>query len=154
VQFIDIRDLALWTLLTVENRHMGIFNAVGPATPLPMKALLQACKEVSGSDATFTWADAGFLEQQRVRPWLDMPVWIPGGGEMAGMTAVSNERAVARGLTFRPVRDTARDTLAWFQGLPADKQAELQKRAGLPAEREREVLTAWKQHQTGAAQAR
>jgi 2'-hydroxyisoflavone reductase len=72
---------------------------------------------------------------------------------MAGMTALSNARAVARGLTFRPVRDTARDTLAWFQGLPAEKQAELQKRAGLPAEREREVLAAWHQQQAGAAQA-
>ncbi len=154
VQVIDIRDLALWTILTVEKRHMGTFNAVGPASPLSMKGLLQACKEASGSDATFTWADAGFLEQQRVRAWMDMPVWIPGGGEMAGMTALSNARAVARGLTFRPVRDTVRDTLTWFQGLPPERQAELQKRAGLPPEREREVLAAWHQRQPGAAQAR
>jgi 2'-hydroxyisoflavone reductase len=153
VQFIDARDLALWTVLTVENRHLGTYNATGPATPLSMKALLQACKEASGSDATFTWASADFLEKQGVKPWSDMPVWIPASGEMAGMSAVSNERAVSRGLTFRPVGQTAKDTLTWFQGLPAERQAELEKRAGLPAEREREVLAAWHQQQVGAAKA-
>jgi 2'-hydroxyisoflavone reductase len=153
VQFIDVRDLALWTLLTVEQQHLGTYNATGPATPLTMKGLLQACKEASGGGATFTWAGADFLEKQGVKPWSDMPVWIPASGEMAGMSAVSNARAVARGLTFRPVRETARDTLTWFQGLPPERQAELQKRAGLPAEREREVLAAWHQQQAGAAKA-
>lgn len=148
-QFIDVRDLAEWTILTLENRDLGTFNAVGPDKPLRMRELLEACQKASGSDATFTWADAAFLEQQQVRPWMDMPVWIPPGGEMAGMSSVSNARAVARGLKFRPVVDTARDTLAWFNGLPAERQVELRKRAGLSPEREREVLTTWHQQRAG-----
>jgi 2'-hydroxyisoflavone reductase len=152
-QFIDVRDLAEWTLLTIENRDTGIFNATGPAKPLTMKGLLEACKEASGSNATFTWADAAFLEKHKVRAWMDMPVWVTPGGEMAGMSAVSNARAVARGLKFRPTVDTARDTLTWFNGLPPERQATLQKRAGLPPEREREVLAAWHQQQAGAAHA-
>ncbi|WNG54225.1 SDR family oxidoreductase [Archangium gephyra] len=152
-QVIDVRDLAEWTILTIENRDMGVFNATGPAKPLTMKGLLEACKQASNSDATFTWADAAFLEKHNVKAWMDMPVWVTPGGELAGMTAVSNARAVARGLKFRPTVDTARDTLTWFNGLPPERQAELQKRAGLPPEREREVLAAWHQQRSGAAHA-
>jgi 2'-hydroxyisoflavone reductase len=153
VQFIDVRDLAEWTILTLENRDVGTFNATGPAKPLTMKALLEACKQASNSNATFTWADAAFLEKHNVRAWMDMPVWVTPGGEMAGMSAVSNARAVARGLKFRPAVDTARDTLTWFNGLPPERQAELRKRAGLPPEREREVLAAWHQQRSGAGAA-
>lgn len=85
---------------------------------------------------------------------MDMPVWVTPGGEMAGMSSLSNARAVARGLKFRPAVDTARDTLAWFNGLPPERQAELKKRAGLTPEREREVLAAWHQQQSGSARAR
>ncbi|HZI10387.1 MAG TPA: SDR family oxidoreductase [Myxococcus sp.] len=152
-QFIDVRDLAEWTIRTLENRDVGTFNAAGPARPLTMREVLEACKQASGSNATFTWADAAFLEKHKVRPWMDMPVWVPAEGEMAGMSAVSNARAVARGLKFRPVVDTARDTLTWFNGLPAERQTELRKRAGLPPEREREVLAAWHQQRAGAAPA-
>ena len=152
-QFIDVRDLAEWTLLTIENREFGTFNATGPAKPLTMRELLEACKQASGSNATFTWADAAFLEKHKVRPWMDLPVWVPAQGEMAGMSSVSNAKAMARGLKFRPVGDTARDTLTWFNALPPERQAELRKRAGLPAEREREVLAAWHQEQGGAAKA-
>jgi 2'-hydroxyisoflavone reductase len=153
-QFIDVRDLAEWAILTVENRDVGTFNALGPDKPLTMKGLLEACKKASTSDATFTWADAAFLEKQNVRAWMDMPVWVTPDGEMAGMSSLSNARAVARGLKFRPTVDTARDTLAWFNGLPPERQVELRKRAGLPPEREREVLAAWHQQQAGTAQAR
>ena len=151
VQFIDVRDLAEWTILAIENRDMGVFNAVGPARPLTVREMLEACKQASGSNATFTWADAAFLERQNVRPWMDMPVWMPPTGELAGMSSVSNAKAMARGLKFRPVLDTARDTLTWFNGLPPERQAELRKRAGLTPEREREVLAAWHQQQAGAA---
>ncbi|PTL79825.1 SDR family oxidoreductase [Vitiosangium sp. GDMCC 1.1324] len=153
-QFIDVRDLAEWTLLAIENRDLGTFNATGPAKPLTMKELLEACRQASSGDAAFTWADAAFLETQSVRAWMDMPVWVTPEGEMAGMSAVSNARAVARGLKFRPTVDTARDTLAWFNGLPPERQAELQKRAGLSPEREREVLAAWRQQRAGSAHAR
>ncbi|MDQ3118282.1 MAG: epimerase, partial [Verrucomicrobiota bacterium] len=42
---------------------------------------------------------------------------------------------------FRPLPETARDTLAWFKTLPAERQAKL--KAGLTAEREKEVIDAW-----------
>jgi len=42
----------------------------------------------------------------------------------------------------RPERETARDLLAWWDTLPAERAAST--RAGLSAEKEAEVLAAWK----------
>ncbi|MDY7225983.1 SDR family oxidoreductase [Hyalangium rubrum] len=151
VQFIDVKDLAAFILRLVETKDMGVYNATGPASGMPMRKLLEACKTANGGDASFTWADAAFLEEQKVRPWSDMPVWIPRSSEMKGMGRVSNARAEARGLTLRPVEDTARDTLAWFKTQPAERQAKM--RSGLTPEREREVLAAWHQRQGSKAAA-
>nr|WP_225412643.1 SDR family oxidoreductase [Stigmatella hybrida] len=143
VQFIDVRDLAAFLVGLVENRDMGVFNATGPLETLSMRGLLEACRQANGGNATFTWADTAFLEAQKVSPWSDMPVWVPRATEMGGISRVSHARARARGLEFRPLEGTVRDTLAWFRTLPPERQAKL--RAGLSPEREREVLAAWGQ---------
>jgi 2'-hydroxyisoflavone reductase len=150
VQFIDVKDLAAFMLGLVEGQVTGVFNATGPANTLTMRGLLEACKQANGGDATFTWASTPFLEEQKVRPWSDMPVWIPrSDAEAGGMGRVSNARALARGLTFRPTVDTARDTLAWFKTQPPERQEKM--RSGLKPEREREVLAAWHQRSAGQA---
>jgi 2'-hydroxyisoflavone reductase len=113
-----------------------------------MGEMLDGIKGALKSDAKFTWANAEFLEEQKVAPWSDMPVWIPPTGEMGGMGRTSIKKAVAKGLTFRPLDVTARETLAWFKTLPADRQANL--KAGLKPEREKEVLEAWHARQKPA----
>lgn len=141
VQFIDARDIAEWTIRMVENGEVGIFNATGPTKPLGMGEMLDGIKTGVKSEAKFTWVNAEFLEAQKVAPWSDMPVWIPPSGEMGGMGRTSIQRALDKGLTFRPLPETARDTLAWFKTLPSDRQEKL--KAGLTADREKEVLAAW-----------
>src|SRR5205809_152314 len=91
------------------------------------------------SNVNFTWVSEEFLTQHKVEAWSDMPVWT---GKESGMNRTNISRALAKGLTFRPLGDTARDTLTWFKSLPQDRQSKL--RAGLTPEREAEVLAAWK----------
>jgi 2'-hydroxyisoflavone reductase len=140
VQFVDARDLAEWTIRVVEARSLGTFNAMGPATTLTMKGMVDGISNAIGSKATPVWAPAAFLEQQKVGAWGDMPVWIPAQGDTAGANRRTNGKAIAAGLTFRPLDVTARETLAWFRTLPGDRQKEL--RAGIKPEREQEVLAA------------
>jgi 2'-hydroxyisoflavone reductase len=147
VQYIDVRDLAEWVVHLVEARTMGVFNATGPAAPLTTKAFLEACKAGCGADgkpadASFTWVDTAFLEQEGVAPWQDLPVWVPAQGDSAGFATIDCRKAIAAGLKFRPAVDTAHDTLAWWQAQPEDRRAKL--RAGLTPEREAEVLAKWK----------
>jgi 2'-hydroxyisoflavone reductase len=141
VQFIDARDLAEWTIRMVEKGETGTYNATGPAKKLGIGEMLGGIEDANKSTAKFTWVPADFLEQQKVAPWSDMPVWIPPRGEEAGGNQINNQRALAKGLTFRPLAATARDTLAWFKTLPQDRQSHL--KAGLTQERETEVLAAW-----------
>src|SRR6184192_2288298 len=138
VQFIDARDLAEWTIRMAENRETGIYNATGPAKPLGIGGMLDGIKAALKSNATFTWVTEDFLTQQKVEPWSDMPVWT---GKESGVARAKIDRALSKGLTFRPLAETARDTLTWFKSLPRDRQGKL--RAGLTLEREMEVLNAW-----------
>ena len=93
-------------------------------------------------DAELAWVPTTFLDAQKVSAWSDMPVWVPGSGDTAGFHRRSIRRALAAGLTYRPLAATAADTLAWFRTQPAERQAKL--RAGLTPEREAEVLAKWK----------
>jgi 2'-hydroxyisoflavone reductase len=141
VQYVDARDLAEWIVTVVERRIAGVFNANGPEAPTNIAELLYGCKAVTGGTATFTWADADFLAEQQVAPWMQMTVWVPPRDGYEGFHRMSSARAIARGLAFRPLADTVRDTLDWFGTLPEERRRNL--RAGLPAEREAEVLAAW-----------
>ncbi|TVQ59829.1 MAG: NAD-dependent epimerase/dehydratase family protein [Phycisphaerales bacterium] len=146
IQFIDVRDLGDWIVNVAERNTTGVFNALGPNGGTTIGKLLQSCKDVSGSDARFVWADAAFLTEQGVAPWSQMTVWIPPVGGSAGFSRRSNARAVAAGLTFRTVDDTVRATLAWFNEQPAERRENL--RAGLDADLEAQVLEAWRERNT------
>jgi 2'-hydroxyisoflavone reductase len=142
VQFIDARDLAAFLVTVVEGGLHGAYNALGPSHELTFARMLAACKwSAPDSDATLTWVDQKFLLEREVKPWSELPVWIPDSPADVGFMRTSNAKAVAAGLTFRPVEETARDTLAWFNALP-DAAAHSWK-AGLTPERERSILEAW-----------
>ena len=141
VQFIDARDLADFIVLCLETKTLGTFNADAQAGSITIGQLLDTCKSVSKSDARFTWADAKFLEEQKIAPWSDMPVWAPAEGDDAGFGRVSAAKAKAAGLRYRPLADTVSDTLTWFRTEPAEHQAKL--KSGLTPEREAEALKAW-----------
>ena len=142
VQIVDARDLAEWTIRLVEARTLGTFNAMGPAREMTMRAMLEGVRDGVGSKAAFTWVPADFLDQQKVSAWGDMPAWVPGTGDTAGFGLRSNRRAVAAGLTFRPLATTAKDALAWWKEQPEDRRAK--PRAGIAPDREAQVLAAWK----------
>ena len=148
VQFIDVRDLGAWVVKTIDTKTMGVFNAT--SAPLRMGDVLDACKAASGGDARFTWVAAAFLAAQKVEEWSDLPVWTSPLGSDAGAGQVSNARAVAKGLAFRPLKATAKDTLDWWRTLPRERTDKL--KSGLSPEREAAVLAAW--HKSHEAQAK
>lgn len=130
VQFIDVRDLSEWIVRMVEARATGSYNATGPAYRLEMGRLLAECKQLTGSDTHFIWADEDFLQAHQV----DLPIWTP-ASEIGG-AAVNCQRAIDAGLIFRPLSETIRATLAWDLSRPADYTLS----AGLTPEQEAELL--------------
>ncbi|MGH9883988.1 MAG: NAD-dependent epimerase/dehydratase family protein [bacterium] len=145
-QYIDSRDLAEWTIRMAEAREFGLYNAIGPAKPMTIAGLLYGIKGVTTSGAQFTWVPWEFLQTQNVRPWRHMTVWQPPYGRTAGYQRRNAAKAIAKGLTFRPVAVTAKDTLEWHKSRPEKEQlATLNGEInGLSMTREAEVLAAWK----------
>jgi 2'-hydroxyisoflavone reductase len=146
VQLIDARDLSQWMLRMAETRRGGVFNACGPDRGLTMGRLLEECLSVMGSGARITWVGEQFLLENGVEPWGDLPLWVPESDEKhSHFLAVRCDKAVAAGLTFRPVAETVRDTLAWQSSVRhgvTDEGIAAQAPTIKP-ERERELLDAW-----------
>ena len=129
-QFVDVRDLGDWFVDLCERGKGGTFNATHPG--LAWGELLETCREISGSDATFTWVPDSLLAEHEVGEWMELPLWIH-EPEMAGLLEADVSRAVAAGLTFRPLEATVRDTL---------ELAETVDGVGLTPEREASLLAA------------
>jgi nucleoside-diphosphate-sugar epimerase len=134
VQFVDVRDLGNWLVHLAEHGPGGALNATGPAERLAMRDALERIAAAVGGDARLHWVDDQTLLDAEVGPWMELPLWLP-GREYEGLMEVDVSRALAAGLAFRPLEQTAVDTLAWSR--EAGEQ-----RPTLTREREREVLAA------------
>ena len=136
VQLIDGRDLAAFVLRLVEDDRPGVFDVVTPADTLTFGAIIDVCVAQSGSDATPVWVDGQFLLDRGVEPWTEIPLWAPWPG-YEGFHRSDVSRALAAGLTVRPIDETVRDTLEWLRTGPA------QDGTPLTREREAQLLSEW-----------
>jgi len=103
VQFIDVRDLGQFIVGLAETDSGGVFNATGRV--LTLGALLEACREVTASDAELVWVPTPVLLEAGLDPWMGVPLWI-GAADWEAANRVPIERALEAGLTFRPLRET------------------------------------------------
>lgn len=147
IQFIDVRDLAEFTRVCVEEDVAGRFNVCNEPRSVSIGELLEVSKRIAKSDTTLRWADAKFLEDNKLLESGEIPIWAPTEGEYAGAALVSPARAVQKGLRFRDLTSTVTDTLAWHRTRPAEQQAKL--KAGLTPQREAELLAQLKTESKG-----
>ncbi len=137
-QFVDVRDLGAWMVEACEREITGTFNASGE--PVSMGAALEAC---GVSDPV--WVDEEFLVEREVGAWMELPLWVP--KDTAAFLQMSVAKAVDAGLSFRPVEETARDTLDWARDTGAELVTETPYgTAGLDPAKEAELLEAWSRH--------
>jgi 2'-hydroxyisoflavone reductase len=145
VQFIDVRDLARWIVGMAERRQTGVFNATGPAQPTTFEELLQRINAATGDAAELVRVDEGRLAEAGVQPWGDMPLWLDldRNPDFRGFLAVDVGRALATGLTLRPLEATVADTLAWVRvrsGLRENAFGPPVPPGGISRQRETELL--------------
>jgi len=123
IQFIDARDLADWCVRLSEGQRTGYFNAVGPKSLLTMQQFLETCRSAVGCNARFNWVSDEELITAGAEAWTELPLWIPeNDGESGGLFLGDNQKAIATGLTYRPILDTIKETLEWDvqEGAPPD----------------------------------
>ncbi|MBD0383074.1 NAD-dependent epimerase/dehydratase family protein [Paenibacillus sedimenti] len=136
LQFIDVRDLASWIVRLVEQKTVGIIHASG--SNYSMEELVETCGRATEVKTTCTWVSESFLIAEEVGEWLELPLWIR-SDSLVGMFGVDNTKAIASGLTTRPLLETVQDTLKWDQSRPTDAK----RKAGMEPTRESELLRRW-----------
>ncbi|MCB5165485.1 NAD-dependent epimerase/dehydratase family protein [Streptomyces bambusae] len=117
LQYIDVRDLAAWTLDAAARGLGGPYDVVSPSGHATLGELLDACTEVTGGGARLRWTDPARLLAAGVAPWTELPVWLPEGEMHDHMYGGDVAKAAAAGLTCRPVADTVADTWRWLREL-------------------------------------
>ncbi len=135
IQWIDVRDLAMWMLRQVEARVTGVYNVSGPSAP--MGDLMKVLETITGGGPT-TWVAEDFLLARQVREWSDLPLWIATTTNWPAFSNANIERALATGLELRPWADTVRDTLDWDRGRGAPPL-----KSGLAEARQQTLIAQW-----------
>ncbi|GEM49074.1 NAD-dependent epimerase/dehydratase family protein [Deinococcus cellulosilyticus] len=136
VQFVFVKDIADFAVHTVENQIYGTFNTV--REPELWGEVLREIVQQAGTDAPLTWVDGNFLLEQGVRPWMDLPIWLPEQPEFIGMLSVSDRKAKLNGMPSSPLPEVVEDMVTWAKTQPDEAFKE-----GLSKERIREILNAW-----------
>lgn len=153
VQYIDVRDLTEWMIRLLENGTTGTYNAVGPARRQTMEEFVYGVAATTSVDLSWTWIeDYDWLRNYPLRRTQDggtmgliyaVP-WIMAEGDQLGHMQIDGSRAIAAGLTFRPLATTAADTVAWRLSDAAPQSLRESPRYVLTPEQERAMLEAWK----------
>jgi 2'-hydroxyisoflavone reductase len=142
IQYVDVRDLADFVVQMAEQGITGAYNVEGPAAPLTSAEFLYGLRATTGRPVRFTWVDWDFLEEHGLRGGVEIAAWRAPRGEWLNYGRMDNRRAIAQGMTFRPLAVTATDTLAWWKEKAATEGDAL--RSGYGPERESAVLEAWR----------
>ena len=137
LQFIDVRDLAEWIIKIGEKDLKGVFNAVGPDYELTMKKFLNISANVFNKNLRFIWIEDEYLLEQKVKPWIELPLWLPDSYNMEGMMKVSSKRAIMNGLLFRDLDTTVKDVYSWL------KNSERKLKTGMKREKEKKILKSY-----------
>lgn len=140
LQVIDARDVARFCVAAIEEDRGGSFNLAGPRLTWAEFMNLLAAESVA-------WVPAGTIQAAGLTE-RELPLYRPAGGARSSLMHVSNERAVAAGLTLTAPEVTVQDTRDWLPGggltpaLAPELEAELIANArdrGKPAGRDRSL---------------
>ncbi len=136
IQPVDVRDLAAFALAAAERDIPGAYNVAAPVGGETFGGMLDACAEVTGSDAEFVWVADERLVAEGVRQWSEMPLWRT----FPGVWRVDPGVALAAGLACRPLASTVADTWVWLQDTDESLDGERASEIGISREREQQIL--------------
>lgn len=144
IQVIDARDLARWMLHAIDQHITGPINATATPGSMTLETVLNDINTTTGSHTELTWVDEDFLVENDVKPWSDLPLWLPPETvpSHAGYLQRSNGKAIELGLELRPLADTIAAINAGLRigGEPVAAQSQ----SGLDVAKESELLAKWK----------
>ncbi|WP_338887160.1 NAD-dependent epimerase/dehydratase family protein [Rhodococcus sovatensis] len=115
LQYVDARDAASFVLSGLESGLCGAYDVISPSGHATTAELLQACIDVTASEAELVWIDFDRLAGAGAQPWTHLPCWVPQTGEWAGFLESDTSQAARAGLDCRPIGSTVQDTWEWMR---------------------------------------
>jgi len=143
VQFMDVRDLTEWMIHLLEWDRSGVFNAAGPfPEQASIAEMVYGIRAAVSVPVDWVWIpDYDFLREVRLGA---MVPWVMPRGSSLGHTRINYQKAVANGLTYRPLAVTVRDTLDWWASDAVTPERRAEPGFVLDSEREAEIIAAWR----------
>jgi len=132
LQLIDADDIARFLLDLLPSTVDGVMNIAGRCSTAV--EVVDTIVEQAGRHAVPQWVREDFALHHGLRPWTQVPLWLPRSMPERALMNVDNSLAISAGLTYRPLADSIADCVAW--------QSERRgwSREWLPPARERELL--------------
>ena len=119
IQFIDVRDIAQWMIRLIENGSTGTYNGSGPAAVTNIAAFVKdGSKAFDKPLNEVAIDDHAFLEKEQIS---FMAPWIAPSPKFAGISKVNVSKAIASGITYRPISETIKDTHDWWYSDAVDE---------------------------------
>lgn len=140
IQFIDAKDVGRFIIKCAEESQVGTFNTTGPdKNPLLWRDFLETVRKTIHPETKIRWASEAFLAENKVRSFVDIPLWAP-LSEDRGFMQISADKAVDAGLKFRPLKKTLVEMLAWFESQHDETYQFGTKHGSVGLDRERELV--------------
>lgn len=116
-EFIDVRDLADFTVMALENTFKGPYNLTGPRRFV--EDIITESMACYDHTLEVRWISDEELISKGAIPWNDLPLWIPETiPNLKGFHDTNCTKAVEAGLSIRPLAETITDTLEWVYQNP------------------------------------
>ncbi len=144
VQYIDVRDVAKWFIKLAENKQYGTYNGVGPKNKQTMQEFIKAASQHFDAKSSFVMVDDyDFLKANDI--YYSIP-WVMQDKDHFGSAKISNRKSIEAGLTYRPLEDTFKDTLDWWNSDKVDSERKANFNTNLEAmlKKEKEIISKWK----------
>ena len=148
VQYIDVRDVAEFMIRMIEEEASGAYNLVGPTAKQTMPEFVHEAAKAFEVEHDFVQInDYEFLKAQGV-PYL-VP-WIMPEGNNHGSALINNKKALAAGLTFRPLPQSIKETHDWWysDALTDERRKKFEEKEDGALTKEKAIIAAWKAQNT------
>ncbi|WP_223884204.1 hypothetical protein [Micromonospora craniellae] len=104
-------DVARFIRTAIEQQLTGIVNVAGPTTTA--RILVDTVLTHAGRTVTACRVGEEFALTHGIRPWTEIPLWLPASSPEIALMSVNTTRAVRAGRTHRPLKDSIAEALTW-----------------------------------------